>query len=300
MTSTPEWIAVDWGTSRLRAYPMTGETAGAEISSDRGMGTLGPSEFEGALLDLISPWLSERTTVIAGGMVGARQGWVEAAYRPVPTAPMGGPLTRAPVNRPGLDVWVVPGLSQAAPPDVMRGEEVQIAGFLALNPRFDGIICLPGTHTKWVQVSAGEVVSFQTFMTGEMFAVLAKHSVLRHTVGGSDWDDEAFETALADGLSSPAHVARHLFGLRASALLEGLGAGAARARLSGLLLGIELAAARPYWLGQDIALIGTANLSGHYAQALALQGVTATLAKADAMTVRGLVAARALTKETAL
>ena len=212
---------------------------------------------------------------------------------------MGGPLTAAPVLRPGLDMWIVPGLSQSAPPDVMRGEEVQIAGFQALNPNFDGVLCLPGTHTKWVQVSAGEVVSFQTFMTGEMFAVLAQHSVLRHTVGGTDWDDAAFDEALADGLSSPAHVGRHLFGLRAGALLAGLSSGAARARLSGLLMGIELAAARPYWLGQEIALIGAADLSAHYARALALQGVTATVAKADAMTVRGLVAARELTKETA-
>jgi phosphonate metabolism protein PhnN/1,5-bisphosphokinase (PRPP-forming) len=98
-----------------------------------------------------------------------------------------------------LSVHVAPGLRQGKPADVMRGEETQIAGFLALNPNWDGVICLPGTHSKWVHISAGEVVSFQTFLTGEMFALLSQASVLRHGMQGDGWDDAAFDAMAAQG-----------------------------------------------------------------------------------------------------
>ena len=109
--------------------------------------------------------------------------------------------------------------------DVMRGEETQIAGFLRLNTGWDGVICLPGTHSKWVHVSAGEIISFRTFMTGELYGLLADASVLRHSVGGEDWDAAAFETALSDTIARPANLAAGLFRLRASHLLDGTEAG---------------------------------------------------------------------------
>jgi 2-dehydro-3-deoxygalactonokinase len=235
--------------------------------------------------------------VIACGMVGSRQGWVEAPYATVPCRPLPEALVAAPVTDPRIDVRVVPGLRQMEPADVMRGEETQIAGFLAATPGFDGVICLPGTHSKWVHVSAGEVVSFRSFMTGEMFDLLSTASVLRHTVGDG-WDADAFGQAVSDALSRPEAVAAKLFSIRAEALLRGLDAGTARARLSGALIGLELAGARPYWLGQDVALIGASKLSAIYAAALAAQGVPARVADGAAMTRAGLAAARALTMET--
>ena len=178
----------------------------------------------------------------------------------------------------------------------MRGEETQIAGFIATNPTFDGILCLPGTHTKWVQVSAGEVVGFRTFMTGELFALLTRNSVLRHTATGG-WDDDAFAEAVSDTLSRPEALATRLFALRAEDLLENLSPSAATARLSGYLLGAELAATRAYWLGQAVAIIGDAGISARYRAALALQGVDAGVSDADAMTTAGLAAAYTLTRK---
>jgi len=180
----------------------------------------------------------------------------------------------------------------------MRGEETQIAGVLATLPNFDGIICLPGTHSKWAHLSAGEVVSFQTFLTGEMFALLAgqsvlRQSVLRHSVGASGWDDTAFAEAVADALTSPARVSARLFGLRAEALLAGLAPETARARLSGLLIGAELAAARPYWLGQRVVIVAADGIAHAYAAALAAQGVVAELLPAEQMTLAGLTLAQA-------
>ena len=289
-SSPPNWIAVDWGTSNLRCWAMGPEGILAEASSADGMGGLSRDQFEPALLRLIGPWLGAgQTPVMACGMVGSRQGWFEAPYRSVPCAPVDREaLVRVPLQDPRLAVFIAPGLKQTQPADVMRGEETQIAGALALFPGFDGVLCLPGTHSKWVHVSAGEVVSFQTFMTGEMFALLSGQSVLRHGMAGTGWDDAAFDAALSDALSRPERIGAKLFSLRAEGLIAALSADAARARLSGLLIGIELAAAKPYWLGQPVALIGAKSLSQHYARALKSQGVEARVLPGPECTLAGL------------
>jgi 2-dehydro-3-deoxygalactonokinase len=180
---------------------------------------------------------------------------------------------------------------QTDPADVMRGEETQIAGFLARNKNWDGVICLPGTHTKWVHVSADEIVSFQTYMTGDLFATISGHTVLRHSVSGDDWDADAFDAGVADGMARPERIAARLFSLRAEGLLNGMTNATARARLSGLLIGAELAGAKPYWLGQQIAVIGAGGLSALYVRALQTQFAPATQVKADAITLAGLSAA---------
>jgi 2-dehydro-3-deoxygalactonokinase len=112
-------------------------------------------------------------------------------------------------------------------------------------------------------------------MTGELFALLGAHSVLRHGIASAGWQEEAFAAAVTETLARPERLAADLFGLRAAGLLHGLDGETARARLSGLLIGAELAAARPYWLGQDVLVIGAEEVSGAYRAALALQGVTA-------------------------
>lgn len=287
---TPAWIAVDWGTSNLRAWAMgpDGKVL-AEAQSDEGMGKLSREGFEPALLRLVAPWLADRPPVVACGMVGSRQGWCEAPYRSVPCTPLDrAAQVTAPTTDPRLSVTIAPGLKQMQPADVMRGEETQIAGALRLMPGYDGVLCLPGTHSKWAHVSAGEIVSFQTFMTGELFALLSEASVLRHGMQGGGWDDAAFDGAVSDALSRPERIGARLFSLRAEGLIAGLGADAARARLSGLLIGTELAAAKPYWLGQRVTLVGAEKLSAAYARALLAQGVEAQRLSATECTLAGL------------
>ena len=289
------WIAVDWGTSNLRAWAMGPDGPLDQAVSDDGMGKLQPHDFEPALLRLIERWLTAaHTQVLACGMVGARQGWREAAYRTVPCTPVDAAgILHVPTQDNRITFHIAPGLRQNSPADVMRGEETQVAGALALNPGFDGVICAPGTHSKWMQVSAGEVVSFQTYMTGELFALLSTHSVLRHsmTIDGTEpWDDAAFDAGLSDALSRPDRIAARLFSLRAEFLLHGLTPTQARARLSGLLIGIELAGAKPYWLGQKVILIGAPSLAANYIRALKAQGLTAETLDATACTLAGLTA----------
>ena len=283
------WIAVDWGTTRLRAWLMDGASLVESAASDDGMAGLERSAFEPALLSLIGPWLDRANDVVACGMVGARQGWVEAPYRAVPCNAAAADLIVAPTSDPRMTVSIAPGVSQASPPDVMRGEETQIAGFLMDMEKFDGVICLPGTHTKWAHISASEIVSFRTFMTGEFFALIAEHSVLRHDIGDG-WDEAAFLEAVDEAMSRPEALANRLFTLRATSLLEGLSPDAARSRASGLLIGMELAAARPYWLGRDVAILGDGPQSAAYEAALRAQGAPVTTASAEAATLRGLIA----------
>ncbi|ABG32393.1 2-keto-3-deoxy-galactonokinase [Roseobacter denitrificans] len=289
-TCTPEWIALDWGTSNLRAFAMQGATVLERAESNAGMRKLEPAQFEPVLQDLIDPWLHEGLgALIACGMVGARQGWAEAPYRAVPCAPVAEGLTQITMQS-GHRVHIVSGLSQTAPPDVMRGEETQIAGFLSLNPKWDGVLCMPGTHTKWVHLSAGEVVSFQTFMTGEIFALLSESSVLRHSVVPDTWDGSAFQDAVADSLSHPERMAAKLFALRAGDLLKLNDQGSARAALSGYLIGMEIAATRPYWLGQNLAILGMGAQAQAYQGALSAQGVPATMVDTERATLAGLTA----------
>ncbi|MEE9454936.1 MAG: 2-dehydro-3-deoxygalactonokinase [Paracoccaceae bacterium] len=293
--SFPDWIAVDWGTTNLRVWAMSND--GSELHhriSDAGMSNLEQDEFEPELSALIGDWLGEiPMPVICCGMVGARQGWLEAPYRTTPCSPFASEgLIPVPTSDPRLQVHILAGIQQKKPADVMRGEETQIAGLLAGNPGFDGVACLPGTHTKWVHISAGEIVSFQTFMTGEMFSLLAGQSVLRHCVDTDSWDDAAFLEAANDAISSPEMFAARLFSLRAQSLIADLPAASARARLSGLLIGLELAASKPYWLGQAVAVIGAGHLAKIYGQALGAQGVTPDSFNVKQVTVAGLTLAK--------
>ena len=297
---TADWIAVDWGTTRLRAWAMQGPAAVQSRNSDKGMGGLARDAFEPALLDLIHDWLpaSGRMPVIACGMVGARTGWTEADYRATPCTPLD-PLraTRPAVHDARLDVRILPGLSQAAPPDVMRGEETQIAGFLASDPGFDGTLCLPGTHCKWVRITHGRVEAFQTFMTGEIFSLISRQSVLRLSLGGAAPDAHAAAEGAADAMADPHAAQRDLFALRAGALLRDLKPELAAGRLSGLLIGAELGAARDFWQGRRTVIIGAPDLAALYETPLRTAGAEVARMDGGELVLAGLTAARLALQE---
>lgn len=287
MTDDIDWIAADWGTTNLRLWAMRGRRVVERRATGQGMAGLTPEDFAPVLAQATQGW--PLVPVIACGMVGSRQGWVEAAYAPVPC-----PATPRVVRVPdaGRPVHIVCGIRQDSPADVMRGEETQIAGLLALTPEFDGIACLPGTHTKWVRISAGEICNFKSFMTGELFGLLAGQSVLRHSVGCDDHDPATFREALSLAMDRPAQGYAGLFQIRAETLLSDLPPAQARARLSGTLIGWELAAAKPWWLGHQITIIGAPALSALYAGALTAQGAPVAQMSAEDATLAGLDAAR--------
>ena len=247
--SEPGIIAVDWGTSSFRAYRLGRE---GEILDRRssGAGILRVAEggFPAALQAEIGAWLEADATalVMMSGMIGSRQGWMEVAYRDCPCDLTGLTSGLQRLDWPGAEVWIVPGLiDRTTPglPDVMRGEETQVFGALPEMPGESGLICLPGTHSKWVTVSGGTIAGFATYMTGEVYDLLQGHSILgRLMTAAPAGPDEWFAEGVARGASDTA-LLRLLFSARSRVLDGQMPDSAARGYLSGLLIGHEIAAA---------------------------------------------------------
>jgi 2-dehydro-3-deoxygalactonokinase len=310
MPDSIRWIAVDWGSTHLRTYALSENNLLLdEKTSDKGMAQLTTQEFEPALLALISSWLPTMTptksnrpepiTVIACGMVGARQGWQEAPYLQTPcSATSIENMIDVETQDQRIDMKILAGVSQTHPADIMRGEETQIAGLLAdtKNHTFSNTppistICLPGTHSKWVIIKNEKIEHFSTFMTGEAFSLLSEKSMLRHTVSTSDWDNAAFLEGVASSIEKPQDLLSNCFRLRASDLLNDLSAASARSRLSGLIIGAELAGAQPFCTGQTVALIGEPALSKLYSDALLSLGINSQRFDPKQLTLLGLTRA---------
>ena len=292
-----DWIAVDWGTTTMRARLVSAEGAvRAQAAHGPGMGTLLAGEYEPALTGAVGPWIDDRgasanapVEVLICGMAGARQGWREAPYVAVPAA-LGELLRHAapvPTADPRLAVRIVPGLSQDQPPDVMRGEETQLLGLLTREALGDATVCLPGTHSKWVRIKDRRVTAFSTHMTGEMFALLSERSVLRHSMDEA-WDGDAFREGVREGARSGG-VLSGLFALRAATLLGERPAGWAAARLSGLLIGTELGAERA---PGPVHVVASGALAERYGTALRALDREGIVHDGDALAVAGLAAMR--------
>lgn len=216
--------------------------------------------------------IGAKARALAPGAPVVACGLPDAPRRKVPATPLPDRIEMS------GGVAAVPTLSQDMPAHLTLGAETTIAGALSLNPAFDGVICLPGPVTCWAHVSAEEVVSFQTMATGVMARALEAEFAL------TDWDEAAFLDSLDSTLSRPERLAEHLGRLRAAPSL---------ARAHGALIGAELAAARPYWLGQQVMVIGPAESARRYTEALRHQGLPPITGKLGEMRLKGLIAAKA-------
>ena len=295
-------IAVDWGTSNLRAFRL--DAAGrvvARRSAAASILDVPAGGFEAVLRRALGDWLDAgRPPVLLSGMIGSRQGWFEAPYVPCPAdgAAIAAGVRRIPGTE-AVDAWIVPGLvhhGEDGGIEVMRGEEVQILGALASAAAADGAPtthCLPGTHSKWARVGAGGTIeAFATYMTGELFGVLHRHSILGRTmpaevgaVAADCWFDAGLERAGRGGA-----LLRDLFSVRTAALFDRIPEGGRAAYLSGLLIGHEVGAAvREFGAERRVGLIGAAGLTPLYRAALERQGLT-PVAFEDDVVVRGLAA----------
>ena len=285
-------VLADWGTSNLRLWAM--DAAGhicAEHRSDKGMGQLDRNGFAPELGRCLAAMaVPADTPVLICGMAGAAQGWHEAPYLDAPCelSAIGDGAVR--VEHDGRDIRILPGIAQRdrTAPDVMRGEETILYG-LARTSQGDATICLPGTHAKWARLSGGYLTGFRTMMTGEMFALLGEASILRHTVGTSDWSDADFAAAVAEAHEAPADCLGTLFGLRAGPLLFGNAAASGSARLSGLLIGAEIATGMA-GSNAPLCLVATGGMADRYATALTTLGIDFDMADAEDAVRNGLFA----------
>ncbi|MDP5220193.1 2-dehydro-3-deoxygalactonokinase [Ruegeria sp. 2205SS24-7] len=291
--SHPSFIAVDWGTSGFRLWVLDacGKTL-AETDGPFGMSNLEPSDFGRVLEENLNELgIGQDVPAIICGMAGAAQGWCEAPYLTAPTRldKLGAGAIR--VSDASREVRILPGVKQQSPANVMRGEETQIAGLLHLVPDFRGIVCLPGTHTKWVRVADGAIIEFETCMTGEQFAFFSRASVLSHSMVNHGWSDSAFEAAIRLAADDPAALPRRLFAIRAGMLVGKQTSAQARATLSGLLIGQELMSVRQYWTDQTVTLIGASTLCELYLTALGFMGASGRVTEVSEITLSGLTAA---------
>ncbi|NNG05403.1 MAG: 2-dehydro-3-deoxygalactonokinase [Inquilinus sp.] len=283
-------IGLDWGTSGFRAYRLGGDGRILDRFTDAaGILAVADGDFDAAMEARIGAWLDAAPSapLLASGMIGSRQGWVEAAYvdRPAGAAQLAAGMV-AQRTRQGRTIHFVPGIAGSdgdGVPDVMRGEETQIVG-AALGGR--QVFLLPGTHSKWALVEDGRVVWFATFMTGELFAVLKSHSILGRLVEGETEDADAFRRGLAHA-PGPGHggLLHRLFSARTLALFGRLPGSGVASYLSGLLIGAEIAEAREAVpslpAAEPITIVGGSALAARYAEALATLGMPGRTAEPD-------------------
>ncbi|MCB1739610.1 MAG: 2-dehydro-3-deoxygalactonokinase, partial [Gammaproteobacteria bacterium] len=259
-------IVLDWGTTNLRAYRVTADGAVRSTRhSDAGVRGLTTGQFEAVFRRACGDWIEERPhlPVLATGMIGSRNGWLEAPYVACPARLLDVTRGLVPLRLDdGHRLWFVPGLidNQARPfPEVMRGEESLLFGFGCERTM---CVVLPGTHSKWARVGDGAVHRFATYLTGELYDLLIRHSFVTgmlnsaderaaRSADGPDW--AAFDLGLS-AATGPGNEARsgaallgRLFSVRSGFLAGHIEAGAADDYLSALLIGTELAEARGSW-----------------------------------------------------
>ena len=282
-------VAIDWGTSAARAYRIDSEGRVQDRRSvPTGIKHVREGRFESALAKLVGDWFDLRVPRIACGMIGSRQGWIEAPYVDCPAslAALADRVVHAPLDA----LTIVPGVMTRDAfgiPDVMRGEETQLLGAVAPDER--GVLAvLPGTHSKWARVEHGRVVDFTTFMTGELYAVLIDHSMLGRLAGHEPGklSRDAFSRGAARGLDE-GELSHDLFGARTLSLTQALVSDEVADWLSGLLIGREIRAARAWATrtGIDpsvVRIIGSDALAERYELALADAGMLTARGREDA------------------
>jgi 2-dehydro-3-deoxygalactonokinase len=276
-------IGLDWGTTSCRAYLIGADGAVlARVTGGPGILKVENGAFGAAFDAMTAGW---DAPAVLSGMIGSRQGWREAPYAECPAGAAEIVRAIAQIEHAGRAISLVPGLraENDAMPDVMRGEETQILGALALAARQDGLFLLPGTHSKWADVSGGRIVSFRTFMTGEVFGALKDHTILGRLMrDGGDAQAQGFARGVREGaaLGSAGALLNRLFATRTYGLMDRLTDTALPDYLSGLLIGAEVREATRQ-AQTAVTIVASPALAQRYAAALQLIGHDSTLAPED-------------------
>ena len=276
------FIAVDWGTTNRRIFHILADgSVTARSSDDRGV--LGARDFPAEIATLRGA--AGDLPLLLAGMIGSNRGWVEVPYAP---APAGLAEITAKTVRVADGVHIVPGVvfNDAVRPDVMRGEETQILGALALGAIGDGLVCLPGTHSKWVEIEAGQIVRFRSIMTGDLLAALKTRSILSDLLAHEPACDAVFAEGVDHSLESP-DLTAELFTTRARVLTGAMTAADAASRISGLLIGTDVRTGLGHRRADVVPLIGTTALCERFALALQRAGRESVVIDGEAAFVAG-------------
>lgn len=291
--SQPSLVAIDWGTSNFRAFLLNGQGDLLQKKFARqGILRVFHSAFAKTLHKQIGDWLAQYPDipVIMSGMIGSRQGWQEIPYLPCPVVMSDISRNIQPIRHTERQ-WIVPGLRIDYPDgrvDVMRGEETQIIGALSSNPEEAQLFCLPGTHSKWAAVENGKLTYFTTYMTGELFTLLAKHSILGKLMRNTKSDTDGFLRGI-EWAERDSFLLSQLFQVRTQVLADKLNLDDVYSFLSGVLIGHEirqvLASPLPV---RKVTLIANPSIARLYAKALKKYDMHGVIKDVDQVTVRGL------------
>lgn len=284
-------IGLDWGTTNARALRFDGHGAVVELrEKPLGILRVANNDFAAAFAELVGDWraAAPAARVLMCGMIGSRQGWREARYAELPADDAA--LARALLDMPEIGGAIVPGIAGAGlagAPDVIRGEETQAIGVVARDRVSDVTLCLPGSHSKWLEIRDGRLARFATFMTGEAFAALKDHTILGRQMTGTAPDAPAFAAGLRRS-REPGGLLHHLFTVRTDGLFARLAPEAAASFLSGLLIGHESAAALAAFASREVIVVGSEQLATPYRTALEASGCSVRLVPGEAAVGAGL------------
>jgi len=274
---TSRYIAIDWGSTNLRAWLYQGDECLESRRSEAGVTRLNGKSPQAVLADVTHGWRDEKTPVVMAGMVGSNVGWKIAPYLPVPAhfSAIGQQLTTV-----GDNIWIVPGLcvSRDDNHNVMRGEETQLLGARSLSP--SSVYVMPGTHCKWVHADAEQIHDFRTVMTGELHHVLLSHSLVGAGLPDQTSSPEAFSAGLDRGLAA-ANILPQLFEVRAAHVLGSLPREQVSEFLSGLLIGAEVVSMAERFDERRVTVISGSALASRYQQALEAIGREAVIVSGD-------------------
>lgn len=280
--SAAAYIAVDWGSSGFRAFLISDNgNILAEKTTAEGVLKIQNGGFETVLRSNCGEWLKKYPEMpfITGGMIGSRNGWQEVPYIPCPVSAddIRAQFTRV-QDTDDLTILIGPGVSGEnayGAPDVMRGEEIQIFGALALKSVEDTLLCLPGTHSKWCRVENGTITSLSTYLTGELYALLSEQSSLAGLVNDQIRCEESFLSGI-EASRQPSGLLNNLFSIRASAMISEASHTSPASFLSGLVIGTELCAICDQTdVSAPVILVGNAILNQRYEAALNAFGIQA-------------------------
>ena len=280
------FLAVDWGTTNRRVYLIGGDGSVEQTErDDRGVLTIEPGAFAAEAGAIRSRFGD--LPMLCAGMIGSNRGWANVPYV---DCPAGFDRLAAGVHwvEPGRTA-IVPGLALRtdARADVMRGEEVQFLGAAAAGiVPLDALLCQPGTHCKWGRLAGGALVDFTTAMTGELFALLRRHSLLSEQLDGPIDDDGAFGEGVEAARSRD--LLAHLFGARAAMLLGSRSREASASYVSGLLIGSDVAA-HGGGEGAEVHILADPVLGALYGRAIAMTGGRPTVVDSHSAFVAGIL-----------
>ena len=283
-----DWIAIDWGTTNFRAWIIKNNKILKEINRPHGIKNIPNKNFEDILNKNIKiPKKNNRKIkIISCGMIGSKQGWLDTGYEKNLNLTKNN-LVKVKTKNKNIDFYIVKGLSQKQPYDVIRGEETQILGYLESDKKFSGFICLPGTHSKWIKITKGKLINFKTYMTGELFEIISRNSILKHSINDKKINLKIFKNSVLLSQKKYFNLFEYLFEFRSRSLLTKKKY-YPKSELLAYLIGNEIKSNINELRNFKVIIIGSDFNSKLYSQAMQILKIDNKIINSKNITINGL------------